>query len=616
MLSALMWLSASCVREEAAVRQEGAGKTGRLTVVASINGTGRTATRAELLSEVPEGGTSKGVNRDDLWSYWQFSTEDKDGDGKEDQLGFFAQYGGENGGPVNNASMTYEDVESPAGSGKRYGVFTSDGNVDLSKLADGGTYFYFPYDPHANTTGIELRRKDLRANFSGDPLKCLDFLQMEAIDDSGMESDGVMGGELYHGFSELIIMRGEGFDNPKGGDYTIKVYLKEPYSHLVIEPQQSGNAWTCVPKLIFSPGSVTNGTALNSNEGQDYHVWEAWKGYNYGITDMDAVGREAWYVILPTVGTGNSRTEVDYIELIDNDGVRQRVSSLRLSNDKNKASDPDNFTKKLTSGWRYPMEISMQELVPTVNPYPIVAWGEEQTITDERARGINDLNEYQQWLAAYNSYLKDGRKDEGESEADGDQTMTHMQQLLKYGDRVVDEVTHKVLYWHFYLRADLDLSVNEGFEIDELQDVLDGRSDALNNSVFQNHKITGLQHPFIKTLTGPYAAVQNIDFSEPEINNPSETNPIGIVAQEIADGGLVDKCNVIKGTILTGGPVGMVAGSIEGGTRDRKSRIANCNLSGFIFGTQSVDKIVGEKDNDAVEEGNNAASVIFNDKNN
>lgn len=613
-------LLGSCTREEPAAPDEG-GKVGRLKLIASICGSATHLTRAKLLDQVKAEGAGA-IKRDDLWSYWQFSEEDYDGDGKADQLGLFAKSGAAAGGVIENASMTYVEENS-------YGIFTSDADVDLAKLSPQSSFFYFPYDPDANGSGIELRRKDPRAAFRGGPvdtLKCVDFLLTEGFDSSGLGEDGVIdGGEFYHGFSELIIMRGDGFDKPKGGDYTIKVYLKNAYTHLVIRPDAT-NGWSCVPKLVNDPAHAQNGAAANSKGEVDYRVWEAWHGHPYEIDSSDGSGTkqtksvEAWYVLLPTVADNpatkaDERAEVDYIEIVDNEGTTQRVSSLKFT-DNPSGNNTNVYSKKLTPSWRYPFQISMQELEPTVTPFPITPWDDEVTITEERARGITDLNDYQNWVAAYNSFLQSNRNEEGTSgnPEGGDQSVTHRERLLRYGDRVVDK-QGRLLYWHFYLRTDLKLSDdNSGFLLPELQDVLDGKSDEMSGSVFKNHTVTGLGKPFITKLTGPHAVVENLTFQEPEINCLSQpgTESVGVVAQTLSDGASVRACTVLRGNILADAPVGMVAGTVEGGCS-----ITDCVLSGFLFGTATHNKIVGTVTGTEAPrfEGNNANSVIFNDKN-
>ena len=597
-------LLGACIEEGPAVPDK-SEKIGRLKLIASIEGSSATpATRAKLLDQAGEGGGA--VRPDDLWSYWQFSVEDFDGDGKEDRLGFFAKNGAANGGSIENAAMTYVET-------KGFGTFTSDDDVDLAKLSPESSFFYFPYDPNANTTGIELRRKDPRAAFQGDTLKCVDFLLMEGFDASVLDAKGYIdGGQFYHGFSELIIMRGAGFDKPKDGNYTLKVYLKKPYTHLMIEPTAKG--WA--PKLVNTPENAQNGAVANSNGTEDdYRVWEAWHGHPYEIDGSDGAGTkrkqsvDAWYVLLPTVAA--DRAEVDYIEIVDNEGTTQRVSSLKFTDDP-KGNNTNVYSKKLTPGWRYPFQISMQELEPTVTPFPITPWEEEVTITEERARGITDLSDYQNWVAAYNSFLKSGRneEDKNESTAGGDQNVTHKDRLLQYGDRVVDQ-EGKLLYWHFYLRTDLKFSEEDtAFLLPELQDVLDGKSDEMSGSVFKNHTIAGLKKPFIEKLTGPYAVVQNLTFQEPVINYLQTKESVGVVAQTVSGGATVRACTVLKGNILADAPVGMVAGTIDG-----DGSVTDCVLSGFLFGTATYNKIVGTLTGTGRFENNNANSVIFNDKN-
>ena len=580
-------LSAGSCAREYVPGESGDTHTVPLAVSAAIGGTTTAATRAA-------GAHFNKKPWEDRWSYYRFT--------EGDRMGFFSRYGDPetpNGkGPLTNIPMTYGSVEvgDKDGNKKSYGVFTSDevANINPSLLSDNTTFAYFPYDENTSTeTGFELRRTDDTDTENPGVLKCVDFLLVEQGMDVGrLDSEGMLYAELYHGFSELIIMRGKGFDAPPKGFEAINVVLKPQeglagYTHLKINPKVSGNSWSCEISLVYAPDKVTN-----SRDDSDYLRWEAWVGDNYAITDEDKEGRPASYVILPTLEKGSidKRVEVDYIELYDNEGIKQTVSALKLSNDAASDKDPARYTKRLTPGWRYPFEISMQELGPTVNPFPIVGWEENRDITDERKCGIYSQQEFSDWLEAYNAYLSD----KGE---------TNFGKLLQYGDRVYDN-DNKFLYWKFYLRTDLDecKADENGVIIPELRDVLDGLSYTLSNSEFQNHSIKRLKNIFVGEMDGEYAAIQNITFSRPEINTPNNTAAVGVVVGTMS-GGTVKNCNVNSGNIISGGPVGMIAGTMSGGS------IEDCDSSGMLIGASTYNNIVGEHTGGTFK--NNRTNVVF-----
>lgn len=572
----IVLLFGSCTNEQAFEETDANVKhTIPLVVSAKIAGSSAAVTRADdsHFSRWPW---------EDYWSYYKFDIGDT--------MGFFSQHGNESvnegQGALENVPLVYDVING-------VGIFTSlDGtNISPSLLTGSTTYVYFPYDANVQSPGLELRRLD-----SDNVLKCVDCLTTDGLDLEGLEKDGMMYATFYHTFSELIIIRGEGFNNLKEGvDPSIKVVMKDSYTHLKITPTDDGTSWQCKITLENNPTNT-------KNKADDYRVWDTWVGENYGKTTEDPEGRPASYVILPTIGSGNERATVDYIELYDNNGVKQTVSALKLSNDKKKETDPDNFTKKLTPGWRYPFEISMQELVPTVNPFPIVPWEENKDITDKRTCGIHSPSEFDDWINTYNTYLA------------GNTTEEQIEKLLQYGNRVVEvdsDGKETFLYWHFYLMTDLDEwteTSGAACVIPELCDVLDGLSSTLSNSVFQNHTLKNLKTPLIGKLTGEYASVQNITFSKPEIHLPDRTSPVGVVVQTIENGGTVENCNVINGSIYApSAAVGMVAGTVSGAG----SKITGCNLSGMLIGRSSADNIAGENNGGTIEN-NNSASVVFN----
>lgn len=561
-LAVLTALSFSSCSREQTPGDPTFGSHVRLAVSAAIKGSAAAQSRAERTDE------------QDQWSYVSFTPGD--------QTGFYSQHGDaevDNGrGALTNIPMTYESYgyEDGKGNQQHVGIFTSDKMVSPSLMSGKTSYVYFPYDADAADAakGLELRRYDERDNI----WKCVDFLTMDSVDADGLATDGMMYGEFYHFFSEIIIMRGPGFDAPPSEEMKkITVVMKQPYSHLVVRPSERASVWTCVPELVAHDDYTCEGNS-------DCKVWEAWHGGIYAETGSNE-GRDAWYVILPTVGEGNGRTTVDYIELYDNEGQLQRVSALRF----------DNGTKRLKSGWRYPLEISMQELVPTVNPFPIVPWEGDTDITDARDCGIYSHADFDNWCEAYAQYLADKTNRE------------KIEPLYQYGNQEVDD-KNQFVCWHFYLRTDIDmneLKANTGESvIPKLEDVFDGLSYTLNNSVFQNHTVRNLTKPFVGTLSGTHAAVQHLTLDSPDFHAPARTAAVGLLVGTVG-GGTVDQCNVINGNIITNGPVGMVAGTLTSGT------VKNCILSGQLFGTATAEKIVGTKTGGTLTD-NNAASVIFN----
>lgn len=490
----------------------------------------------------------------DQWSYVGFDPGDK--------MGFFSSGGNskENDGPFVNQELVYTVRED----GNKRFLDRADGSVfSPSSMKNNEVYMYFPYDSEITEGGMELRTYPNPAQTDEVP-RCIDLLSSSDL--TIMGNTQALYGTFKHAFSELIIIRGEGFDNPT--DERINVVISEICTNFKLNVENTGS-WSCTPQLIYDE---TNSLGLDPEQAKK---WQAWKGGNYSITTDDEVGEEAWYVILPTIGTsGLGRSSVEYIELYDNEGNLQRVSSVKLS-----GANTPNPTKFLDSGWRYPVKINMTELGPTINPYPILPWEDNVDLTDSRERGINDASEFKKWVSDYNAYLAD-KNDEAKQNA-----------LLAYGDKIINGNTNEVT-WNFYILNDIDLTNydpslgtdNEGTEtidfsviIPTLEDVLDGKSTRLSNGQFENNKILGLTKTFIRDLKG---TVRNLDFVKPRIL-ADETSPteMGIISTTMTSATVLN-CNIENGTLYNpNGAAGMVTGKMTG----INNTIQDCEINGSMF---------------------------------
>ncbi|MCH5240581.1 MAG: hypothetical protein J1F38_10185 [Muribaculaceae bacterium] len=546
-----------------------------------------------------EGSNQASVSRastttiDDQWSIVSFEDGDK--------IGIFSSGGNfrEENGPFDNEELIYD--------GER---FIGEGGSTFSPTYMNGaeSLIYYPYTSDISDPGLLLRTT---ADGEDAPLRCVDMLASYELVITGNDGgqDMALFGKMTHAFAELIIMRGEGFDNPPADTDEIQysritAVLSEPFTRIQIT--MSSDPWSCTPVLSYNSSDIP--------VPDNARKWVAWKGGNYGITQTNPVGKEAWYVVVPTVGSQQGikkagyRSYVDYIELYDNEGHLQRVSGLKLSGQNSKYVD---------AGWRYPMEITMNELVPTVNPYPITPWGKDTNLTDERKRGINNLTEFAAWVRDYNAYMLDPKNDQ------------KIDALLSYGDKYQDPDGN--ISWHFYLLSDIDLTsynplpyvdsegetVNpsEGVIILKLLDILDGRGTTLVDSKFVNHKIMGLTKTFIgemsvNTSNQNNGSLQNLDFIEPFINNAVNVeSATGIMATSI-NGGSVVNCNIIDGKLLNpGGPAGMVSGTMNSGI------VRDCTFSGLLVcastsNPEESEKLVGvDPTGNCTFENNDASDV-------
>lgn len=558
--------------------------TGCNNEVSVINGTPDEPQPLVVVADLAGKTSSRAAQgTDDEWSYTNFEDDDV--------MGFFSQSGNWNdGGGFDNIGLRY-DAERKQFSDVNNGAAFSPTQMSGSKI-----YMYYPYCEDVQDSGFELRSQ---SKSSGDTLRCIDFLSSYKIEVAGVLNGVKMAlfGEFDHAFSELIIMRGEGFDNPPNGKWRITAVIDNPVTHIKVNIDTENGDWVAKPELVYKND---NKYGLTDEKAKR---WDAWLARNYGITVQDKEGRPAWYIIVPTIGSDEGkkrpgqRTTVQYIELYDNEGNLQQVTSLRLSG---------GMTKFVDAGWRYPMEISMKEMVPTVNPYTIVPWEDDVNLTDQRTRGINNMAEFEDWVREYNAYILDG-------------TDERINALLKYGDLYVDE--EKNNQWHFYLLADLDMSQYNpaGSEdgqapaeteaiVPLLKDILDGEGTTLVNGKHLNHTISGLTKTFVGNLSSTNGKIINIDFDSPEIRRDTAT-PIGIIANSIT-AGTVENCDILDGRLINiDGPAGYVSGTLDGGT------VVGCNLDGFLISKSNVspqyEKILGTNPTgNFTFENNNAENVI------
>ena len=561
-LSLLLGLAAvSCTVDDSG-RQAHSDEGYPLVLYASISGTGNAVVRASR------------ITIHDEWSYSGFEGNDV--------MGFYSSGGdwaADNGqGAFFNLKLTFD--------GERFS--DEDGNTFSPSYMSGSQVFmYFPYSGTMNDSGLKLRQEEPDDDDSGKTTeRCIDFLSSYEI--TLQDSQKALYGTFEHAFSELIIMRGEGFDKPPvyrndedGVDYgRITAVLDAGYTHIRVDIPTDGTTWPCTPKLVFVPENQ----GLSDAKEEEARRWNAWHGGNYSITDKDEDGQEAWYVILPTLQ--GARTSVEYIELYDNEGYLKQIKSLNLSNN----------TKFLEPGWRYPMEIIMKDLVPTVNPFKIVPWNDEVDLTDQRKRGINNPTEFENFVRDYNAYLASP----GQPEI--------IDALFKYGDALVDEEENRS--WHFYLLSDLDLShislsENSACILSRFDDIIDGLSTTFVNGKFINHTISGLSKTFIGEMT-ENSSVQNLDFISPDVKNSDQsTEPAGIIANTMTHASVIN-CNIDDGTLFNpGGPAGMVVGKMTDG------KIENCTLTGFLIARSMANKIAGEVYGDPTFSGNDDDAVII-----
>ncbi|MCH5224870.1 MAG: hypothetical protein J1D77_02680 [Muribaculaceae bacterium] len=451
---------------------------------------------------------------DDGWSYTNFENGDV--------VGFYSLYGnldapGGNG-RFNNVPMVYGNKS----------FFNYEMNYDISSFVEKKAFYYFPYDENAEV-GIELREK-----LENGEERCKDLLWIMA---PGSATDRQ---NFSHAFSSLVILRGEGFDDPKAGKESIKVYLTEGYSHAqVVEVTDYLKKFELVYQSDYPKSQ------------DECKEWIAWEGGSYTVSDKDGSAykgktfERAWYVILPSKRT--PYPVVDHIEISDNEGRLHKLNNFSLYD----------INRRIPYGRRYPLVVKMDKYEAVVVPVSILPWEDTQEIQETRNAGIGDIVEFMAWKNTYDQYLSESRNSE------------IIEELQRYGE--YNETTDK---WTFYINSDIDLTEQiaerQANIIARLDDILEGN----------HHRVTGLviensgSPSFIGEI-GSGGEIRNLTFTNVNIKS-SSNDAVGALCGKCS--GKVDNCD-IDGSVTSNGPVGMIAGEAEGAV------ISNCEVKGFIKGS-------------------------------
>ena len=534
------------------------------------------------------------TKEDDGWSYGT------GGFANGDVAGVFARSGNNsapNGnGPLINVPMTFEVVEYEVnGKTDQYQSLTNDSIiVNPADMSIGNSVFmYYPYSPElGNLSNYDQKNRVVVVNDSGGyphlpglelrvkapdgSIRCRDVAEVFTVSNDNLKK-GLLTGTWRHGFSEIQIMRGEGFENPPDDKKDITVVLSEGYSHFRIVSVSDYVRWTV--QLHYEEDYKFEGSPMSEDECKR---WVAWQGENYkatqgnGFEDLDGV--PAWYVMVPSVYTASSsktymnryaaRPTVSYIELYDNNGYRQQVTSFSL-----KTSATATDTKSPYPYYRFPIIISMTELGPVARPVEIGEWdeeGDDKDLTDERTVGIHDVNDYNTWAYEYNSYVSDP----GNYDLNGDNSILH------YGD-LIDGV------WHFYITGDIDFSSQSVSTVTNLKDILESGNE-IYNITLANMNVSG---PLFSQITGN-GGIKNITFKNVYLSSTG-TNPVGCLAGSITNsnytstGSVLTNVNLNQSTVISNGPVGLVVGRVQG-----FSIISGCNFNGFLMGASTSDNYV------------------------
>lgn len=546
-------------------------------VTASIdNGSGDYKTRVEV-------GKGDGM---DYWSFSRFSSSSFDARPYsyyksntpytwEEAIGFYSNKGnldeGTNGLFTNEKLVFAKEI----GESNSSSFISTKMNIDLNALTSNGTIAYFPYTEDMEEKGLELRWVKNGENIE----RCIDGLIMRRINSGGGNSVSGLDFSFIHAFSEMIIVRGQGFEYPPEGQKAIRVVLDRGYSHAKITDYVSAPDDELRYQIYKVFNFVYQPDYEDVKSEEECRKWETWPG-KYSITQSGSrpLVKDVQYALVPG-GYGQGRPSVAYIEICDNNENWHKVTDFSLY-ENHSVGD-----KRLNWGERYLLEIKMDGLVPTVNPVVISPWGEDQKVDQSNASGIGSVSDFNDFVLAYNQYNNDRSGATSET----------IKTLSNYGDKTED-TNGNILSWRFYFIDNFEFTRdNPTIETLEENDIIDG----------YNSKLSNLTKPFIKNLKGSLIGL-NFTVNMKSSGQDDNTNIFGAVATSITNGS-VKGCSV-SGTInYPKASVGMLAGEMNGGS------VENCSFSGLIIGRESYNKIIGTSPTGSasIKSNNSTSGVLF-----
>lgn len=422
-----------------------------------------------------------------------------------------------------NTPLTYKK-------GENGGSFTNEG-IDIPSMSNlGRTFVYYPYSENNETenevTGNNLKYPINLEYGESDPNKLPNDKNL-VIDLLTAKSSGINGsGQVYYSFSHacsmLMIYRGEGFvlaDREAEENDKVEVKLKEGQKAFVLSVNKGDF------KLSFEPDENATNLIYPTNVFiENEEVPENAQSINT--------------VILPP------GAEIEYIIMTDMFGTKQYIY-------------PEDLLKPMTAGKKQPVTVKLDGLEPTIFPHNIIDWEDvviEITDTDQNP-GIYSLDQFNEWINAYNNY--------NESELDS------------YGKKEGDK-------WTFHIYSDIEFptetETNVQSFIPNFNDNLEGHGHTLKNISLQQQKdgtTTDTNFGFVGNLDG--GSINNLKIDGISVKSTTDAeNNVGTIAGTVTSGSITN-CKITGINIeCEKGFAGALAGSISAGT------IETCLLEGNL----------------------------------
>lgn len=475
----------------------------------------------EIVAEIKGAEVSKSrTERDDFGSY-----SSKAGFSAGDKIGFYSmrdENGNENKGYW-NVLMQYDAQEK---------CFKKEDLIVNYPNNFGYTFAYYPYPDQVQTEPnvIDIYKDD----------NTIDLL----IAGTSKISWGRIYLSFVHAFSMLIIVPGNGFEESATDPANeVSVTLKKGWKASVVK------------------GDKKIELQLESDENAPTQ-FVAQRRENVSYAQGQAPVPVCYSVILP------NGAEIDHIEMTDNYGTIQRIVPQ---------------LKALERSWRYPIKVSMEGTTPTVWPYEIQPWTEDDSpIKLGGTYGINTSYDFEAWVTQYNLYTSGNLSDEEKTKVND--------ALKAFGEKTGGK-------WRFQLNADIDCKGL--FRDNQLTSVVARLTDEFDG---KNHTLSNLNTTLIGSIKNGKITDLNIDAVR---ITSKTTEPTGALALEMT-GGEISNCDIKNIQIETNGPVGALVGKATAGT------ISGNTVNGLLLGKESSDDgLTGTRDASVVCVNNQSSALIF-----
>ncbi|WP_287545718.1 fimbrillin family protein [Paraprevotella sp.] len=450
---------------------------------------------------------------------------------------------------LKNTKLTYSDM-----GGARKFTSTEVANVALGKF--GVTFAYFPFAPkekmppnYVKSDGSSLvvpsgsQKGEHYIHIFTEDGHIVDLLTAQK-----MQYDNI-NYQFRHRFAMVLLFLGEGFspDTEGNGKLTVNLTYHVLGAH-ILRKEIDPFPYEDFPLTV---DTVPLDKASEYGFGRSSFTAPRVDGYTLLVGQEP---RTVYPVILP------AGAKIDYIEVKDKTGKLQRVKPAR-----------GEALTGLEGGWKHPLTIRMEGIVPTVYPHEIIDWNEQHVGEVDKLPGIHSEEQFAAWLKVYNRNVD---KWEAMNVADS-------VELAHYGVHN-DGETPGTDGWTFYLWNDIDCKdmkpdANGAFVKALTEGVtFDGKGYVLHNLMldFEHTAPSSGRVGLIGEIRGGRLRNLHLDFVT--VRNMTADALSGCIAGCIS-GGEVYGCTVREAAMMCrDGVAGVLAGEMTGG------RVSDCKFHGMV----------------------------------